>query len=143
MPPRFLPHSWCNPKCAALFQNSDTPPGRQFQNGMPSAADRLWPCPAARAAAELSGGTSNVTDNSRSSLSTSSRTYVLLFHRMLTFVTAFLASARTEKNDEPLVWAMRKAAGFCGSIVTCAASIAEIGPGKLIVVTRKPETGIV
>src|ERR1017187_3708982 len=86
--------------------------------------------------AELSGGTSNVTDNSGSSLSTSSRTYVLLFHRMLTFVTAFLVSARTEKKDEPLVWAMRKAAGFCGSIVTCAASIAEIGPGKLMVVTR-------
>ena len=51
-------------------------------------------------------------------------------------VVAFLASARTEKKDEPLVWAIRNAAGFCGSIVTCAASIAEIGPGKLMVVTR-------
>ena len=86
--------------------------------------------------AELSGAFSKVTDKSGSSLSTSSMTYVLLFQRMLTLVVAFRASARTEKKDEPLVWAIRNAAGFCGSIVTCAASIAEIGPGKLMVVTR-------
>jgi hypothetical protein len=48
--------SWCNPKCAALFQNSDNPPRRRFRNGMPSKADRLWPCPEARAGASASPG---------------------------------------------------------------------------------------
>ena len=61
---------------------------------------------------------------------------LIALFRILTLVVAFRASARTEKKDEPLVWAIRNAAGFCGSIVTCAASIAEIGPGKLMVVTR-------
>src|SRR5690349_3739842 len=62
---------------------------------------------------------------------------------MFTFVVDFFVSARTEKKCDPLVWAIWKFAGFLPSTVTCTASIAEMGPGKLIVVTRFPETGMV
>ena len=54
----------------------------------------------------------------------------------------FLTKARTEKNDEPGAWANWKSAVLFVSVVTWAASIAEIGPGKLMVVTRLTDTGM-
>src|ERR1019366_8663648 len=65
------------------------------------------------------------------------------FHRMLRFVAALRASARTETNDEPFVCASWNCPGVFRSAVTPTASIAAIGPGKLMVVTRFVATGTV
>src|SRR5919108_5382237 len=62
---------------------------------------------------------------------------------MFRFVAALRANARTDTNNEPFVCASWNSPGVFPSAVTPTASIAAIGPGKLIVVTRFVETGTV
>src|SRR5438128_1435273 len=62
---------------------------------------------------------------------------------MFRFVAALRVSARTDTKDEPFVCASWNSPGVFPSAVTPTASIAAIGPGKLMVVTRLVETGTV
>src|SRR5947199_2796609 len=62
---------------------------------------------------------------------------------MLRLVAALRVSARTVRNAAPLVCASWNWPGTFPSVVTPAASIAAMGPGKLSVVTRLVPTGTV
>src|SRR5882672_11178768 len=62
---------------------------------------------------------------------------------MFRFVAALRASARTDRNDEPFVCASWNCPGVFASEVTPTASIAAMGPGRLMVVTRLVATGTV
>ena len=77
------------------------------------------------------------------SLSTNSKTYVRLFQRIFRLVAALRATARTDRNDDPFVCASWNCPGVFPSVVTPAPSMAAIGPGKLMVVTRFVATGTV